>query len=140
MNGLFDVKFDVIFDVTIFMVRRISLRKDFWVVNAWRAPVRRRFKRSTLNFPHKFLKECFTRGCPHFFLKINYPLLLQKLDYIWKVTLHENNQKQIIQKYLKRWELPLRFCLSIDSLHVSEKWLLKATTLLEQGIIKKEKW
>ena len=34
MNGLFDVKFDVIFDVTIFMVRRISLRKDFWVVNA----------------------------------------------------------------------------------------------------------
>ena len=32
------------------MVRGISLGNGFWMVNTWRAPVRERHKRSTLNF------------------------------------------------------------------------------------------
>ena len=34
------------------MVRVISFGNGFWAVNTWRAPVRKRLKRSTLNFAH----------------------------------------------------------------------------------------
>ena len=46
--------------------RGILLRKSFWVVNTWRAPVRKRLKGSTLNFAHTFLTDCCTKPCPHF--------------------------------------------------------------------------
>ena len=46
------------FDFLVFTVKGISLRKGFWVVNTWRAPVRKLFKQSTLNFAHTFLTGC----------------------------------------------------------------------------------
>ena len=48
----FDIKD---FDVAVFMVRVISIGNDFWVLKTWRPPVRKRLKRSTLNFAHTFL-------------------------------------------------------------------------------------
>ena len=54
------------FDVAVFMVRGISLGNGFWVVNTWRAPVRKRLKRSTLNFANTFLTKCCTKPCQRF--------------------------------------------------------------------------
>ena len=41
----------------VFMVRGISLGNGFWVVNTLRAPVRKRIKRSTLNFFNRVLHK-----------------------------------------------------------------------------------
>ena len=54
------------FDVAVFMVWGILLGKSFWVVNTWRAPVRKRLKGSTLNFAHTFLTDCCKKPCPRF--------------------------------------------------------------------------
>ena len=46
---------------------------EFWVVNTWRAPVRKRLKRSTLNFARTFLAEfCtnLTMSCSFFIAMI----------------------------------------------------------------------
>ena len=43
------------FNVVVFIARGISLGKGFWAVNTWPALVRKRLKRSTLNFAHTFL-------------------------------------------------------------------------------------
>ena len=45
----------------VFMVRGILIGKIFWMVNTWRAPVRKRLKRSILNFAHTFLTDCYTK-------------------------------------------------------------------------------
>ena len=45
---------------------KVLLGKSFWVVNIWRAPVRKRLKGSTLNFAHTFLMDCCTKRCLHF--------------------------------------------------------------------------
>ena len=53
--GLRSWFYTMLFHVAIFMVRGILLGKSFWVVNTWRDPVRKRLKRSTLNFARLFL-------------------------------------------------------------------------------------
>ena len=57
------------FDVAFFMVRGISLRKSFWMVNTWRTSVRKRLKGSNLSISntHTFLTNCCTKPCPRFF-------------------------------------------------------------------------
>ena len=72
----------------------------------------KRIKRSTLNFPHIFLKDCYIKGAQNFSkneLLIFIAVTRQRL----KPYLHKNNQKQIIQKYLKKRKSPVRFCLLI---------------------------
>ena len=54
------------FDAAVFMVRGISPGNSFWVVNTWRAPVRKQLEGSTLNFAHTFLTDCCTKSWPRF--------------------------------------------------------------------------
>ena len=78
------------FDVAVFVVRRISLVKSFWMVNTWWAPVRKRFKGSTLNFAHTFLTDCCTKAVPAFFLIMSYSFFIAitrrtlKAYFTWK--------------------------------------------------------
>ena len=73
-----------------FMVTGISLGKSFWVVNTWRAPVRKRFKGSTLGFAHTFLTDCCTKPWPQFFLIMSYSFFIAiiwralKAYFTWK--------------------------------------------------------
>ena len=48
------------------MLQFSELVESFWVVNTWRAPVRKRLKGSTLNFAHRFLTDCCTKPCLRF--------------------------------------------------------------------------
>ena len=41
--------------------------KSFWVVNTGRAPVRKRFKGSTINFANTFLTDYCTKLCARFY-------------------------------------------------------------------------
>ena len=54
------------FEVAVFMVRGILLRKSFLVVNTWQASVQKWLNQSTLNFTHTFLTDCCTKPCLSF--------------------------------------------------------------------------
>ena len=73
------------------MVKGISLRNSFWVVSTCRVPIRKRLKRSTLNFAHTFLTDCLLHNIVQvFFLIMNYSffvVIIQrvlKAHFAWK--------------------------------------------------------
>ena len=57
------------------MVRGIPLGKSFWVVNTWRAPVRKPLKGSTLNFAH-ISNRLLQKTVPAFFLIMSYSFFM----------------------------------------------------------------
>ena len=71
------------------MIRGISLGKSFWVVNTWRAPVRKRFKGSTLNCTH-ISNRLLQNTVPAFFLIMSYSFFIAitrqalKAYFAWK--------------------------------------------------------
>ena len=72
----------------------ISLQKGFWVVNTWRAPGRKRLKRSTLNFAHTLLHKTV----PAFFLTMSNSFYYNNSRTFESAFCIENNSKQIFQK------------------------------------------
>ena len=72
------------------MVTGVSLGKSFWVVNTWRAAVRKPFKGPTLGFAHTFLTDCCTKPWTQFFLIMNYSFFIAitrralKAYFTWK--------------------------------------------------------
>ena len=121
------------------MVTGISLGKRFWMMNTWRASVRKRLKRSTLNFAHTFLTDCYTkRACvfsnnESFIFYCNNPTSFESIFCMKTV------KSRLFKKYLKRRKSRARFCLTLAWLNISEKKLLKTTILSVQELIKQEK-
>ena len=73
---------------------------------------------------------------PRIFSKIELFIFIAIIRQHLKVYLHENNQKADYSKPFEKKQKVAGTLLSIDSLHFSEKQLLKGTTLLVRGLIK----
>ena len=96
------------------MVTGISLWKGFWMVNTWRAPVRKRLKRSR----HIF-NRLLHKTVPAFFLIMSYSFYITITPRVFKAYFA---WKQLIVDYsMKRRKSRARFCLSLGWRHVSEK-------------------
>ena len=119
------------FYVAIFMITGILIGKSFWVVNTWRAPVRKWLKRSPLNFAHTFLTDCCTKSCPCFpnnelfifIAKTRRPLKAYfawkqlKADYSKNIWKKENRGTVLFFSWLAthQWKKVLGNCNSVDA-------------------------
>ena len=87
-------------------------------MNTWRAPVRKRLKRSTLNFAHTFLKDYCRKPCPCYELFIFYCNNSTSFESIFCM---KTVKSRLFKKYLKRRKSRARFCLSLGWLNQWEK-------------------
>lgn len=84
-----------VFDLAVFRIIGILLRKSFLAVNIYWMPVQNQLKWSVLSFVHKFLQT--------FSLLIWVICLLpQYFGEFWRCFFHKNNQKQIIQRTFQK--------------------------------------